>query len=296
MTTTATERQRSYISQFAVQLGLFTVQVELVPVRKPNTRGGGEESGGGFTNVCPDCSQPVHQSYSCDTKHGPYTVGQLAKCKETADGLVRLSIDDIQAIADADVAPGILELSVCKTEELLGATMFAGNSYRLRPAKKAPRGHYALLQALISDPGITLYGMARLNARSQGVPFILTSYQGQVVLSQVIKPQDMAPTDELGSLDLDPKSLAMAQELRAALLGPLNTELFESKRADKLAEVMEARAGDVFTPTTTETPQPGELVDLLQASLDAAKKSKPTRKTVAEAKPKTTHTRHTAAA
>jgi non-homologous end joining protein Ku len=259
--------QRAYVSQFAVGLGpLFNVQVEVVPVRRTS------EGSTGFSNVCPACLGESSQIYTCENNHGPFKVGELQKAKATPQGLIPLSEEDLETLKD-DMPVGLLSLHVCPRADIAGATLTEGTSYRLRPAKKAPPGQYALLMAMASHPEFALYGMAKLNARSKTRPVILTAFRGQVVMSQLVPPQEVAQPDALGDLAVPDAYLGMIEELLGLWNAPLEEEVFTDLRSAKIAELVESRIEQAVPAQ-----QPAAAEDIMEALRAAVEQKKPATK------------------
>ena len=108
--------QKSYISNFTVQIGLLGVPCEVVAARSTER---------GLKNVCPDCFQPLKQK-SCCEEHGDIAYADMAKAKQTPQGLVPIPLDELEAAKDTS-PKWLLDVSVATQDELLTLVQPSGS-------------------------------------------------------------------------------------------------------------------------------------------------------------------------
>lgn len=261
--------QSNYIANFSVQIGLFSVPCEVVAARTTEK---------GLRNVCPDCFQPLKQKLACEN-HGEIAYDKMVKAKEVAgQGLVPIPATELAA-AKSTTPKWLLDLAVAKRDELLTTTQPYGSMYRLRPAKSAPAGSYALLREVLRNhPDLALYGMAKLQANFEPKPFMLSLWQDQVIMQELVPLQDMAPADELGTLTADPKYLTMLEQLVSAVAAPVDPNVFLNKRREAIEAFVAAHQDSAVSvdgnaPTAPVT----DILAALNASLQAVQATRPTR-------------------
>lgn len=261
----AEARQKTYASGISLNLGMFSLMVDAVPVRKTNSTKAVQ-----MKSVCPSCTDPttVTQQYVCENGHGPFTSGQLAKAKEVDGALVAISATEAEAIKGTE-REGEFNLQVCPADELEAATRPSEAAYRLRLGKKGVQAdRYALLVDLVSDPATAIYGLCKLNGRSTMTPYRLLKWKGQLVMQSLIRPEDLGEIDEAVP-GCDPKFLEMGKALLEASRAPFDPESLKDARVDRIEQVVSGKQGvAVLVPAAAPA---DDLMSLLEASLKAAK-------------------------
>jgi non-homologous end joining protein Ku len=257
---------KTFASGFNLQLGLMTVTVDAVPVRKTESR-----AKTALVYVCPKCNERPHQRYACDGCEKSYEPAELVKARLVDDETLRvLTGEELTEFKEAEIDPGFMNLEVCPAEELEAKTRPDGGQYRLRLGKKPNKGTanaYALLRAMVSDQKYAVYGVARLNARCAPTAFRVTIWRDQLCLQSLIRPGELTEAEVVEGT-VDKKTLTMGKKLLAALSSPLDETLLADNRSEKLAEIL-ARGGEPVAPVEV-VGEEIDLVALLQASLEAA--------------------------
>jgi non-homologous end joining protein Ku len=263
--------QKSYVTKFKITLGpIYGVIVDLAGVRKPKTKGSEQDTS--LVNVCPDCSLQMHQKYHCENGHGPFLPADVAKARQTPQGLVPLPKEELAALKD-DLKAGSLDLKVVPRTELAALTQPSGNIYRIRPCKDVLMpDQFALLAQMARHPELALVGRARLNEGTQVQPFEVIFWNGQPVLRQLIAPSEIAENDGLGEFPVDPPVANMVNQLLQTMATPVDPEMFTSTHAAKLAALVEKHLGNAVQPLA---PSPvatggGGLLSMLAQSLEMA--------------------------
>ena len=329
---TAPPRQKAYAAGVRITLfGLLTMTVDAVPQGRPNKR-----EGTSFRSTCPgghDEPTPVNQVYLCSEDldvdrarlvsrlkkvgddqhigvadlidlaggHGPFQQWNLGSAREVDGKLVAVAKDEVVAAKAGDLEQNVMTVGVHPAGQVTAVTRPGGTGYRLRLPKKhaaAEARVYATVAALLaSRDDVMLVGELRLQDRR--ALYRLDLHQGQIVVSELIHPEDLAAVDEQDDLITDDKLLGMINELVEAELVEFNPAAYRHDAEAAVAALMEAKAnGETFGSVTSVTTDQGDVIDLLQARIDQARKKKaPAKKAAAKKVPaaKKTTRRRTAA-
>jgi non-homologous end joining protein Ku len=259
--------QKTFASGIQLRLGLFTVIADAVPIRQPNSA-----KSVSFSLVCPDCDEPqkVQQQYQCPAGHGPFTPAQLHRARETEDGLVPMSAEDLAKVA-GEFIEGAMELRVVSREDVEAKTRPDGGAYRLRLGGKkkdaSALAYTTLIEAMKANSDKVLLGVLKLNGRVAPTPYKLEVWEGQLILQSLVRPQDLAERDDLPE-GVDEKYVAMASQLIEQMVEPFDPELLADERVQRLAEVLAEKEGDVVAIAPKKSAgSADDLMAALEASL-----------------------------
>ncbi len=227
---TEIQKQRAYASGVSINfLGLVNLVVDVIPARKA-------DKSTQFKVICPDCKEPhiLSQRYLCeDDKHGPFALNETARAKEINGVLMAMTQDEIAAVKAAQLEANDLTVSVFSAEEVEESTRPSGSSYRLRP--KMALSTYAMLVALIADTSKAFIG--ELNLRDNQKMFRIEAWKGQLVLQELIRPDELAAPDSIPATKYDTKNLKMLKELAESNIEQFDPEQFRNTVRERAAEL-----------------------------------------------------------
>jgi non-homologous end joining protein Ku len=91
-------------------------------------------------------------------------------------------------------------------------------------------------------------------------------------MSQLIPPQEVAASDELGDLVLPDAYLGMVNELLDLWKAPLEEDVFTDLRSAKIAELVSSRTEEAVKPAQ---PVKEDIMEALRAAVEGKKQDKP---------------------
>lgn len=263
--------QKSYASNVrATMLGLISFGFDAVPVARPNAK-----SEKAFKLLTP-ALEPVTQKYV-----GPdgtlYNQGDLVKGRLTDDDTwVQITPEEALAANVGSLASGQIEFTVHDATEVDSTTQPGEKKYRLRPARgnkkeisEADANLYATIRELVAtNPGLAFVGSLRLRNTRQ--IYRLTVWDGQLVLTEIVTDEDLAPRDVITGA-VNEKTVELAATLAASAVGPWDPSVHRWDVAAAVEELVAAKAGD---PTVVKVADPvqatgDDLMAALQAAVDA---------------------------
>jgi DNA end-binding protein Ku len=160
------------------------------------------------------------------------------------------------------------------------ARYFNGKHYYLLPDGPVGQRSYALLVKAMQETG--RYGFAQVVFSGKEQVVLLRPMGDLLVMSMLAYEQEMKPTTEFEAeapkVEVPTKEVAMAKSLidtMSPAAGEFNFADFRNTYTDKLTKLIEAKmAGEeVVAPPASEVAPVANLMEALQKSLDAAKKS-----------------------
>lgn len=282
-------RQRAYATGYQITLGMVNVPIDLVPVRRSEANKAKQFKIIAPEDVFPEPT-PMEIRYVVPGQEhlGMWTQSECDRGKEIegSDGsktIVRASDEERSAVISGDEATrlpdGVLELHIFPAEDIDAATvpnMKDGGMYRLRPpAKKgkwvAPQSYLMLRDLIKSMPEKAFIGEISIRE----IPRLarLSVWNDQIVLTELVRPSQVAPVDEIDG-EYNAALLAKAAELVNALVEDFDPDMFASQieeRAKAFAAAKLAEQGDIATPV--QIPAPAKVADpsdALLAMLDTA--------------------------
>jgi hypothetical protein len=256
--------QRTFASSVTFSHGLLSAVFDVVPIRLPEKR---------RVSVCPTCSglHKLVQVMHCpvDDSH-QFDLASAARAIEVDGELVPLPEEDLATLADDGMPTGALALSVCPAAELEAQTRPGEGQYRVRLNKKARSGEqYALFLALVADDTVAYYGEAKLNGRVTPTPFRLGVWQGQLILTSLVRPEALAEVDAIEA-ECSEELIALGRQYTAAVMAPFNPELLIDSRKVRLEGILARGEAAPVALAIVPAPKKGQsLEELLSAALAA---------------------------
>lgn len=245
--------QGAEIGGLTLALGLFTVKVDAVALRRPNSK---NEAGGKMICGHPhDAPTPVKEYYICADDHRN-TRGTCGKARLLDGVLVPLDPGAKIEAVTGGLRANELALTPHPAGEVEAWTRPEGAGYRLRLQKDAATSEssaYATLLDLASDPDTVLCGPMVVGSTRRF--WVLREWQGQLYIEARIETADLAPPDVQALPEPIEKLVATARMVRDAMLEPFDPALHrhDAKAAvDKLAAAVLANPGAVVTAAAVD--------------------------------------------
>lgn len=282
-------KQRAYLSEITVSLGLFNVPCAFVPAKAT-------DNSLKLKVVCPhtdhgkDAIAPTQQ-YVCDgndavtlvrkalndpniTKignlrdaidaallavHGPYASSEAARAREVDGVLHKLSPEEVETFRktadDTDIIEQQMALQASPREQVAANILPSGTVYRLRPKSGAFVAYSILMDAIAETEADTVvYG--EVIARDQQKLFALsvfTDAEGtrQIIAQEMLRPGDLAELDH-ATVEYPDSHLKMAVDLIHQSTEDFDPEMYENRRKAKAEELDEQlRSGGGGTAIST---------------------------------------------
>jgi hypothetical protein len=303
-------KQRAYLSDITVSLGLFNVPCAFVPAKAADTSTK-------FRIICPhgdhgDEAVPPAQRYICEghtaedtvravladaslTKaadlraavdaallkvHGPYSSSEAARAREVDKVLHKVTAEEIGATkesTDPDIVEGQMALQTSPRGQVTASVLPSGIAYRLRPRNGAFQA-YAILMDAISATGDEYAVYGEVIARGEQKLFLLSVFTDaagtrQIIAQESLRPGDMAELDRI-EVAYSEAHAKMARELIVSSAVDFDPESYVSQRkvrAEELDERLRTEGGGTVTSTTaTRSADPSNGGNALLASLEAS--------------------------
>jgi len=144
-----------------------------------------------FVSVCPECDHPVKakQQYVCpeNDAHGPYSIANLSKAKETDAGLIAVSADAVAAAKKSDLPLNFLDLTVHPAAQVASSTFPSELAYVFYPKITVPQ--YGLLLDATAEPDLAFVGLCNLRNNEKLVK--LTRWGDNLVVQTLFYPEDL---------------------------------------------------------------------------------------------------------
>lgn len=293
-------KQRAYMSGVNVTLfGLVNLQVDAMPVKAKDANKAREFHLIAPAAVISDAIQ-LEQRFVIpdgvnvlDSDGNVDPSAQRVFTKDECDrgytvedeSLVRVSDEArdevLHGAEDTRLPDNDIQLRVFKRADLDAETVPAGNAYRIRPHSKKGKINpqhtsiYLMIRDLVaSQPDLVFVG--ELTSRSVQNMYRLDVRDGQLVLVGLIRPGDLAESDEING-EYDAALLAKAEELMAGSVEEFNGEEFANQvkvRAEAFAaeQALIAAGGTPIAPVALVAPKADKtdsMLDLLDAAIAA---------------------------
>lgn len=266
---------RKYSSDVTISFGLVTLTGSIYPLAS-------KEKEASFKTACPTCAADdiasrMTQGYTCtaDPSHGPFAVGECARCQEVGDNLVLVSAEEVEQVRGVEEGTGsALRLRVHPAAQVNRKAWPTGNSYWFDPNKGSEQS-YGLLSDLAGEPDFAFTGTMVL--RKQEKFFRIVRAEFGLVLEELFRPEQvhdfvMPDTGYNGEL------IAMALELVERQMTDFDPSDYRSTVGDRMAEMLAAKDGDgtpdTAKPTKSKASPANDLAALLQASITASEEAK----------------------
>lgn len=275
MTDTATvTAQRPYVKGVDLLFfGLMTVQGDLMPAAQ-------RTKDVEFKLVCPSCDDPapLTQQYFCEEGHGPYTTGNAGRAKVVGSGkaatLHKVTAEQIEALKSPTLPTGEMTVHVFPAVQVEQHTIPSGSAYRLRSTGRADL--YAVLVDLVKDTDMAFVG--EMTVKGTQKMWRISSRHGQLLLSELIRPEEVAPGDDLDAVEYDAAALDMVSKLAAKNVEEFDPTAFRNTIAERARAMNEALAAgkgeEVPTVAPTVAPEETDLMALLTSAVADATPAK----------------------
>jgi DNA end-binding protein Ku len=219
-----------------------------------------EEDGGriGYRKVCKLEDEPVPDE-------------EIVKGYEVAEGEYVYVSDEDFAAAEAESYRTITIEDFVPYEDI--DPIYFERTYYLGPQDGSERV-YALLRRAMEDSGLA--GIARYVMRNREHLGCLRIREGVITLEKMYFADEIRPIDEIepGNVRVGAKELEMAADLIASFAGKWKPDRYRDTYRDRLLDVIKKKrkGKDVHAEAVREREAPTDLVEALQASVEAAKK------------------------
>lgn len=261
-------KYRSAYKNITFSLGIATTIGDLVSPTESYAR-----KQDALVSICPECAEPhkVSQFYRCneDEAHGPFTVGDLAKAKETDEGFVRLSAAQVEAARTSELPKNYLDLRVHNRAEVQSKTVPSGNSYVFRPTSQE-RLVGLVVDFLKNNQDYVLMGVVNIR-NSDKLMQLSVGMNDQLMFRELTWPEDLRSFED-PSYDLDPALRTSAETIIVSSVTEFNPDEYKKQARDRMNRLVEMVAqGDepaVVTPKAKK--DDGDDLDaMLRASIAA---------------------------
>jgi non-homologous end joining protein Ku len=261
---------RAAVSGVTVSFGLVSFSVDVVPAAA-STSGSRSTA---TRLVCPTCEDPhlLSQVYQCthDLTHGTFSKDEADRAIERAGGvLARVDKDSLaEALAPAEQAYRLLDLRVFPADQVEGATVPTGTTYRLRPGKGSEQP-YALVMRLLHSP--TTAFLCEITQRGVTRLYRATAHDEVITLVELCRPEDKYGAEPV-TVDVPDALVAQGEALVTALTEEFDPEAYADQRAVRMAKLV-AEVTDSAPSSATTSPDPKSTVDDLIAVLERSMKA-----------------------
>lgn len=274
MAKTAATKHRKYVSGATLSLGgIMEVIGDLVT---PRVSGADKEEK--FVSLCPECGPDapakVNQFYSCEHKHGPYSIGEVLKGKQNEDeSWVVMTKAQADEARKSDLPEKQLNIQVHRRSDVSGEFQESGNTYIFLPS--GPSKLYGILLDWLDNHGDEYVLCGLINLR--GVDNFMTvtrGVNGNLVLQQVVWPEDMK---EFGSPDyeVDEKLSTLAGEFIEKAITDYEPEAYRKESRDRIKTLVSTVAAGqpVPAPKAKAKDDSEDLMAALESALAQQKAS-----------------------
>lgn len=234
----------SYRKSLTLSLGLISLQVDLETVA-PKVKSD-------LNRICPDHHVKLSQEYKCpgtseDEKH-VVTWGSWKMGKPTDDGY---KVVNQEARPEVEKSKG-MALTVVPKKGFEATTFYGESLYYATPSNEHMEQSWAILNKVVQSGKVALIARGALR-KGTGTEYLwrLTSFNGYLVLRQVVFPENIKPSPELPKVKVNAKSYKLVQ----TLIDQLTTDWEKFDATDTMAartakwidggEDVEAQAAEV---------------------------------------------------
>lgn len=269
--------------------GVMNVQGDLMPAALPANKDVR------FKMICTECDDPtpLEQRYLCTAhpdEHGPFVVSTAGRAKVVGSGkteqLYKVTDEQIAALKTPTLPEKQMTVHVFDADTVNAATIPSGNAYRLRPSGRLDL--YAVLVDLVANPQYAFVG--EMTVKGTQKMWRISSRSGQLFLSELVRPADVAPGDNLDDVVYDAAALEMVTKLAADNLEEFDPAAFAdviAERAREMNDLLASGKGEKVPTAAPEQPAAatgGDLMDILASAAAAAGSKKTARKKTAAKK------------
>jgi DNA end-binding protein Ku len=257
----------------AITFGMISIPVKLF--------GATESKDLAFNTLHKECKSRLKQKRWCPVDDREVFADEVVRAFEySKDQYVEISDEDLEALPLP--SKHTIELTSFVNQSDIDPVFFE-RTYYLEPEQIGAKPYALLLRALKTKQ---VSAVAKIALRNKESLCVLRASDNNLIMLETLYYPDEVRTADIGA---EPDVLVSQQELTMALsLVEMYFESFDPKKYQDqyrvaLLEMIEAKRGGVQVVATPEAPMPKalDLMAALKASLEAAKKNKPTAETPA---------------
>jgi hypothetical protein len=262
-------RQRTYRSNIMFSLlGAVTFSADIVGVTKA-----GISSQSDLKTICTECDSPLTRSMNC-AAHG--AIAEPRRAREVDDVLVPLTDAQVDFIAGTNLPTGVVNIIHVEPAELAAAVRPGESAYRVRPAQNKkkqdiPTPGLALLTDMVSAGRFTFIAEVKLGAREREILVQLEVWNDQLILQELIRPEDLADADKVTPVEYDLTALDMLAELLEHRVETFDPTSVANPKAARMAALESTELFSVPATVTAVVAPSADLLGALAASLEAAR-------------------------
>lgn len=280
---------RKFADEVRLELSMFDMfemKGSLYPLKKS---GAGKEEK--FNYACPECAKtdvasPMESRLICaheDGRHDGmlFTSGEAMKGQIGPDKVFRLvgTAEEVKAAKASGLEAKVGSILCLNADDTDASTYSGGTAYVFLPEKKTELFNI-LVDLLDSDGRMREEDgdrvlLMEINLRGNQKLMKLVSWNGQLVLQELIRPEDLAEFPQMAD-EPDEKKSEMVRKLFLENTEKMDAEKFKSASRERIAEFVAARhAGqDIPLPIATAiaSNKEDDMFDLLAKSLEQNKK------------------------
>ena len=269
----------------AIQFGLVTIPVKLYAATEAR-------AGLSFNLLHKTCLNRVQLRTYCPFDDEYISRTDTVRGYEYAKGqYVVITDEDMEQVPLKTVRSIEIATFVSAGRDNGHGAQFVKSAYYLEPEAIGRKAFY-LLKSVLAEDGLS--AVAKIVIKDREVLAAIDPYAKTMLLTTLHWPDEIRSTDDLdlpeGEQEFKPAELAMARNLVTAMTTPFDAAEFHDEYREAVMQVIEAKieGREVTAPEPAEEPS-GRLVDLmavLEASVAAAKQSKPATAAPIDAAPK----------
>jgi non-homologous end joining protein Ku len=262
---------RTAMSDVAISIcDLINFTADFIRVVEPKGKG---ES---FKLICPTCTDPTKpsQKYLCPDCSGQFSSGELDRAREVGKVLHRVTEQEIEAARETTLPEKEIRLHAVPATDFYRHSRADGVAYRLR-AEKLKEVSAMVLDLVTNLKDVVLVG--EMNAgRSTEKLFVLTVWNGALILQEVARPDEVVPFDP-EQVQYNGKLLSQAEKFVTMQVGEFSAADFANRRKQRIAELDAAKTGGTAVspavPAATAVSASDNLLAMLEAQIEANKQA-----------------------
>jgi non-homologous end joining protein Ku len=286
----ALTKQRAYLSEINVSLGLLNVSCDFVPAKAtdnsvklkvicPHEDHGNQAIQPGQAYLCQGhTAEDLVRRVLADASiskvgdlrakltdalkavHGPYTSAEAARAREVDKVLHKVTPEEIaelrsDATDENDITEGAMALASSPREQVEAAVLPSGTVYRLRPRNTSFQAYSVLMDAIeATSSDFVTYG--EVIARETQKLFVLsvfTDAEGvrQIIAQETLRPGDMADLDKV-TVPYPDTYATMAVDVIKTNAVDFDAASYINQRKERAAELDERLRSEGGTAVATQ--------------------------------------------
>ncbi|HWB23404.1 MAG TPA: Ku protein [Gaiellaceae bacterium] len=272
----------------SLSFGLVSIPVGLAPATAASAR----QSDVQFKMLHRECLTPIKQKRWCpvhDVEVGPDEI--VPGWEATKGTFIPVEDSELEAIEQHNTSRAIDITSFVKLAEV--DPVYFDRTYYLVPSgTEAQRRPYSLLLEAMKQEGVAALGSFVLAGKEK---LCLIRVKGEALaLETLFVSEDVKSQSEideaLASSEVRGPELELARQIIGSLEAPFDPKSLHSDYRDSLRSLLQAKLEgheiELPEPEAAEETPVADLLETLRASVSAAKKAQPKKKTAAKAAPK----------